>query len=170
MLKSAAISMCGKYRWKLERIWDQSKPILVVCMLNPSTADADINDPTVLRLIKFATLWGFGGIWVVNQYAYRSSSPAVLARLNDEEAEGPANYIAWNEALTYAAKNTGWILVAWGNGGQNRGRFNFWVEHHELEMRCLGVTQNGSPKHPLARGKHRILDNQMSLSWYAPCE
>lgn len=170
MLKSAAISPCGKYRWSLDRIWDQSKPRLVICMLNPSKADADINDPTILRLINFATLWGFGGILVINQYAYRSSSPAVLATLTECEAEGSINYIAWNDALIYAKKTCGWVLAAWGNGGVNQGRFNFWVEHHEIEMRCLGVTQNGSPKHPLARGKHRIPDHQMPLAWHMPCE
>ena len=78
MRKSAVISACGIYRIELRRIWDDAKPVLIVCMLNPSRADDQRNDPTVLALIHFASLWGYGGILIINLFSYRSSSPAEM--------------------------------------------------------------------------------------------
>lgn len=165
MLMHANISPCGTWRWSLTRAWDTSLPMLVVCMLNPSTADGTVNDPTILRLIAFAKAWGFGGLWVVNQYAFRSPHPSVLAAQDACTQEGPMNYMAWNDALTYATANGGWALAAWGNGGQNEGRFNFWADLHGVDLYCLGTTADGSPKHPLARGKHRIPNDQQPALW-----
>ena len=54
----AEISDCGKYRWKLWRIWDDSKPKILWIMHNPSTADAEKDDPTIRRIINFSKSWG----------------------------------------------------------------------------------------------------------------
>ncbi len=80
MTMNAVISACGTWRYELRRIWDDNLPLLVICMLNPSRADATINDPTVLNLIHFARLWGYGGILIVNLFAFRSSSPDEMMR------------------------------------------------------------------------------------------
>lgn len=162
---TADISTNLLWRWNLKRVWDASRPLLIVCMLNPSTADHMKNDPTILALIDFATRWGFGGIWVVNQFAYRSSSPTVLATLDPVTAEGPLNFREWYDALTYARATGGWALAAWGNGGDNSGRFMFWADLCDVDLYCLGTTADGSPKHPLARGKHHIPRDQQPLLW-----
>lgn len=44
-------------------------------MLTPSTADADTDDPTIRRCIGFAKSSGFGGLYVGNLFAYRSTQP-----------------------------------------------------------------------------------------------
>ena len=67
-----------RYRDELRRCWDASLPMLVVCMLNPSTADHEKEGPTLLILIHFGKLWGFGGLIVVNLYSLRASQPSAM--------------------------------------------------------------------------------------------
>ena len=82
----------GKYRYSLTRIWDNSKEKLLFIMLNPSTADGDGDDPTIEKIVNYADKWGYGGIYVGNLYAYRTSKPSKLKKLTDElEKKGPEN-------------------------------------------------------------------------------
>lgn len=165
MLMDALISSCGTWRWWLTRQWDATLPRLVVCMLNPSDADASRNDPTILTLIKFAKRWGFGGLFVINQNAFRSPHPTVMLAQPVAVRLGPKNQSTWVDALMYARSAGGWVLAAWGNGGDNQGDFVHTAEMLGVPLKCMGVTQNGSPKHPLARGLHRIPDDQVPLTW-----
>jgi hypothetical protein len=169
MIREALISACGTWRYTLLRLWDDQRPVLVVVMVNPSTADGTVDDPTILTLMKRAVRWGFGGILVVNLLALRSSTQEALHK--HEDPTGPDNPEWLREALTYASRTTGWVLVAWGNGGgivlpgSHWSEADIFMDHfagyededgQPLEFRCLGVTQSGAPKHPLARGKHRV--------------
>ena len=79
MNKAAILSDDGRYRYLLERQWDE-RPRMAWCMLNPSTADANIDDQTIKRCIGFAKREGFGGIIVVNLMAFRATSPAMCLR------------------------------------------------------------------------------------------
>lgn len=169
MLKHAVISDCLRYRYELSRIWDTGKPLLVVCMLNPSKADASIDDPTILALIHFGKLWGYGGLLVVNLYGFRSSSPKEMME-QGRHAFGPENDNYIKAAINTARDNGGRMLVAWGNGGENGGYENYIAliaRDKGVELICLGTTQSGKPKHPMARGKHRIPRDQMPIVWRA---
>lgn len=167
MIMEAIISDCGTYRYEARRIWDGAKPMLVVCMLNPSTADDKKNDPTVLTLIHFAKLWGYGGLLIVNLYAFRSSSPKEMLAAGGK-AMGPKNEFHIAAAVQYAKVNGGQLLAAWGNDGNDRAVFVAnWVQSLGVNLICLGKTKSGAPKHPLARGKHRIPRDQMPLIWRA---
>lgn len=135
-------------------------------MLNPSRGDASIDDPTILTLIWFAKLWGYGGLLIVNLYDFRASKPAEMfaapVRLS---VEGEKRAIG---ALVYAQNNGGRLLAAWGNDGNDRA--HFYVEHARcrgVHLICLGTTQSGAPKHPMARGKHRIPRDQQPIIWRA---
>jgi hypothetical protein len=153
------------YRDQLIRRWDESLPLLVVCMLNPSTADHETNDPTILTLIHFAKLWGFGGLLVVNLCAFRSPSPAVMRAAADPV--GPENDKALLNAMMYA-RASGRILVAWGNDGDFLERGAWFCDRAVnlgLSLICLGTTRSGAPKHPMARGLHRIPRDQQPLPW-----
>lgn len=149
---TAVLSPCGKYRYLLTREWDPNLPPLVVCMLNPSTADAVVNDPTIRRLIAFARREGRGGLQVVNLYALRSPDP--IALYGHPDPVGPGN----DRHIAEAVRGAGDVLVAWGaNPGPQAARVA-----HVLGMIgrpvCLGTTKDGHPRHPLyVRGAEPIV-------------
>ena len=69
------------YRYSLTRIWDNSKEKILFIMLNPSTADFKMDDPTIKKIVKFSDKWGYGGIYVGNLYAYISTNPKKMFKL-----------------------------------------------------------------------------------------
>jgi hypothetical protein len=87
--RGATLSDCGRYRYRLWRRWADGPTVLFV-MLNPSTADADVDDPTIRRCIGFARSWGAGALEVVNLYAWRATQPAEL-----KAAVGPVGEYPW---------------------------------------------------------------------------
>lgn len=89
MKGQAAFSECGQYRYVLSRNWEIDGRKLVAIMLNPSTADAEVDDPTVRRLIKFAKSWNMDGLAIVNLFAYRTANPRELLSVKDPT--GPEN-------------------------------------------------------------------------------
>ena len=149
--RTTEFSPCRQYRYTLWRTWDMFLPTsLMVVGLNPSTADATQDDPTVRRCIDYAKRWGYGALCMTNIFGYRSTDPTHLGRIADPV--GPAND-AWLLTCAHAASL---ILVAWGVHGQRHGRA-FQVETllAPFELRCLGRTREGFPRHPLYVAKHQ---------------
>ena len=72
MKKKANISDCGKYRYSLERHWGEGNKTVIFVGLNPSIADAEIDDPTIRRCINFAKSWGYDRLIMLNISAYLS--------------------------------------------------------------------------------------------------
>lgn len=174
MYRAAAISACKRYRTHLVRRWGPGAR-LVVCMLNPSRADAELDDPTILALILFAMAWGYGGIEVINLRAWRTSSPRDLfaAEADGIDTIGPDNEASWYGMRTYARCNNLPILVAWGNNAPAAdvarfsdffGRTAFGVVP-TVQLICLGTTARGAPIHPAARGKHRVPRDQQPIHY-----
>lgn len=147
MKKTAEISACGKYRYELTRVWDESKPMVCFIGLNPSTADAEKDDATIRKCIGFATRWGYGGLLMLNVFAFRTVSPKVLkaaAKNGDDvigDNRGPKilNRIK-NHAITH-------VVACWGQHAGQRGIdvASWWPE----PLECLGRCRDGSPRHPL---------------------
>ena len=108
---TAEFSACGRYRYWLERRWSADSPAVFV-MLNPSTADAKIDDPTIRRCMGFAKREGHGGLVVVNLFGWRSSDPRQLVLADDPV--GPGNTRAIGEALLMGATTSGRVICAWG--------------------------------------------------------
>src|SRR5882757_2226662 len=73
--RDAVISDCGKYRYLLRRTWDHSKPRTLFVMLNPSTADAEIDDATIRSCIRLSKEMGYGSFEVVNIFGLRATDP-----------------------------------------------------------------------------------------------
>lgn len=148
------------YRYLLWRTWDENLPKLGVMMNNPSDADAEKNDPTIYRLIHFATINGFGEILVANMYGYRTPSPKALWLVQDsgKDAVGPAN----DTYVTMMTKNTVMTLLAYGNlpRPERVDHILNLLKNLGTDCRHLGLTNSGRPKHPLSRGKSWIPDTQ----------
>lgn len=143
MMKSAVISDDGLYRYELRRQWDASRPYVIWCMLNPSTADADYDDPTIRRCIGFSRSWGYGGLIVVNLMAYRATQPQEC--ISADDPYGPLN----NSYLHYMVCTYPRIVCAWGARAP-KGAVERALRHLPRRMLfCLGITKDGHPRHPL---------------------
>ena len=143
----AVFDSSRRYRYLLTRTWDDSCPRAVWVMLNPSTADAFTDDPTIRRCIRFAACHGAGGIIVVNLFAYRAADPAALRGVADPVGE-------FNDAfIRQAGQPAGRLIIAaWGAHGTLGGRdaaVTRMLTAAEAQLRCLGTTRHGQPRHPL---------------------
>lgn len=151
MTSAAIISPCGAYRYTLHRripsVLRWVKPCLFV-MLNPSTADATMDDPTIRRCIGFAKREGCTGLTVVNLFALRATDPAELAKHADPI--GPDNSKHVVEQIDQH-QGIGAIVVAWGSHPMARAH----VCRPIVDLLaasgacCLGTTKDGHPRHPL---------------------
>ena len=145
MKKSADITPDGIYRYSLTRDWsEEGETVKTVCFvgLNPSTADAELDDPTIRRCIGFAKAWGYNRLVMVNLFAYRATEPADMKRAF--APEGLFNLTIVHEQSACADLT----VAAWGTHGSFQG-------NNERYLRCLnnphhlGLSKHGHPKHPL---------------------
>ena len=148
----AVISDCGKYRYVLRRNTKLGPSRLTretafFLMLNPSTADATIDDNTIRKCVGYATRWGAPGIVVANLYAYRTAYPKELWKA--EDIIGPEND-GWLRQLFQAHKE---VVCAWGadkNIDQDRVREVLRMAHtYNCRPMCLKTSKHGAPCHPL---------------------
>lgn len=142
MIRRAAFSRCGTYRYALWRRWDDARPDALFVALNPSTADHRQDDPTIRRCIGFARDWGYGGLIVANLFAFRTPLPAVLRQA--PAPVGPRND-RWLERL---AGEAGLVVAAWGAHGELADRAAAVAPRLGV-CHCLGLTAGGAPRHPL---------------------
>jgi hypothetical protein len=138
--RGAELSTDGLYRYRLWRHWHPDGDRVAWVMLNPSTADAVADDATIRKITGFSQRWGFAGLEVVNLYAYRATDPRVLRQLDDPV--GPDNVATVDRVLDAATL----IVAAWGAGAPLDAG---WAIVGGRDLHCLGVTKDGSPRHPL---------------------
>jgi hypothetical protein len=147
--KSARLSPCGLYRYELKRRWSAG-PTATWIMLNPSTADAEQDDPTIRRCIGFTKAWGLGGLTVVNLFALRSTDPKALTFARDPV--GPGN----DEAIHDAAVGARVVVCAWGAHATAKDRAAQVLDLLDATLHtpmCLDRTKDGQPRHPLYMSK-----------------
>lgn len=161
---TAYISGDGLYRYLLVRAISDAPKVLGVVMVNPSTADATNDDPTIRKLRGFATRMGYGRIVVANKFAYRATDVRQLKTVADPV--GPDNRVYLGQMMEQADD----VLVAWGPLSKlPRQLRNEWrkvvrvSEIHRKPLQCLRVAQDGHPCHPL------MLPYSLTLEpWRAP--
>lgn len=146
--KSAYVSECGAYRYRLTRWWGPGF-FLPFVMLNPSTADANADDPTIRRCMGFARREGFGGIVVGNLYAFRATSPKIM--LGAENPIGVENYSSLARIGIDAVAANFPVVCAWGSNAEHD--VVDWATEilrgTGARLVCLGKTAHGHPRHPL---------------------
>lgn len=139
----------GKYRYLLWRRWgDDGCDMLRWVMLNPSTADASSDDPTIRRCIGYAKREGYGGLVVLNLFALRATSPLDLTLHTDPV--GPRN----DDFLREYALDATQIVCAWGTKGaylDREGTVLRLLREIALDkcVRLGTLTRGGHPRHPL---------------------
>ena len=146
----AVFSPCGRYRYKLWRVWDPDLPLgcVMFLMLNPSTATDAEDDPTIRRCIGYARSWGYGGLYIGNLFAYRATDPTALQRV--DQPVGPDN----DQALLEMMAQCGLVVAAWSNHGAKYGRrVREVLGLVEQPLYCLRPLRSGHPAHPLYQRK-----------------
>jgi hypothetical protein len=143
---SAEISECGLYRWWLKRIW-RPGPIVCFVMLNPSTADANINDSTVRKCIGFAWRWGFAGIEVRNLYPFRATDPKDMVKAKMKGTSVTGGDRGLHELLE--AKHADLVVAAWGTKAGADRTSVFFKGMEAKPIYCIGRAVGGDPFHPL---------------------
>lgn len=146
------LSDCEQYRYRLWRHWNRDLPSLGFIMLNPSTADHQVNDPTITRCLQRALAGGkFGGLEVVNLFPLRSTDPDGLLRhpapLGDRADRN-------NGAIMDALDRCSMVICAWG---AHKAAPAQAADVLRIIRMCgrgpllhhLGLNKDGSPKHPL---------------------
>lgn len=145
MERTANISDCKQYRYSLTRRW-QDGPCLAFIMLNPSTADASVDDATIRKCIGFAKKFGYSAIEVANLFAFRATKPRDMLAAADPV--GPLN----DTVLLGLIQRNHRIICAWGGNASKSTRpaevLNM-LRAHKVETHCLHVTKDGAPGHPL---------------------
>lgn len=144
--RDAVLSEDGKYRYLLRRTWDARLPRALFVMLNPSTADAAVDDATIRSCIRLCRSWNYGSFEVVNLFAWRATDPNELRKVPDPI--GLAN----DRSISAAAGRCDVLICAWGAhqiAAQRGAAVWHLIRQHRPAVFCLGVTKDGSPKHPL---------------------
>ena len=145
MLGHATFSVCERFRYRLWRTWGPGLPLLFV-MLNPSTADARSDDPTLRRCLGFAQRAGFGALEVVNLFAYRATDPRDLRAAG--YPVGPRN----DEHIAAAVGDSAAVCLAWGSNATRLARpaeVLGLLRGLRARPQCLRLTRDGCPQHPL---------------------
>lgn len=152
---TAEFSPCGTYRYVLTRKtkcpfrWVRRALFI---MLNPSTADAIQDDPTIRRCISFAGREGCTDLTVVNLFALRATNPKEL--YGHPDPVGPLNDIRLAEMI---ASHT-FVIAAWGSHAFAKDRAKHIIDKFGPFL-CLGKTKDGSPRHPLyVKGNAELID------------
>lgn len=140
----AEFSNCGKYRYKLWRIWDESLPKAMCIGLNPSTANAEANDTTIRILISVLKKLNYGGFYMMNCFPFITSKPELLQH-------NPMSNEWNNNMLTVVASQCQDVIFTWGTFKviKEVGRDNELIEMFP-RAKCFGINKDGSPFHPRA--------------------
>jgi hypothetical protein len=148
----ATFSKCRKYRYRLWRSWGDREHRIVFVGLNPSTADENVDDPTIRKCVGFAKRWGFGAIDMVNVFAWRSTDPNGLLSATPNHV-GPDN----TETLDRAFNDAHRIVWCWGKHSARVRRLvqcaqqelGWFTTPKRCEVGTFGRMADGSPRHPL---------------------
>lgn len=160
---SAVFSPCECFRYELHEVWNASLPLWLWLMMNPSMAGLRFSDMTVSKTGQISRLGGAGGQIIANAGAYRSTSPAGLAAVADPV--GPEN----EATILRLAAEAGKIIVAYGQPPKAlRGqglRLARLLHARGYPLHVLRLSQDGTPMHPLSRGKGFIPVTTVPQPW-----
>lgn len=149
---TANFSKCNKFRYTLTRQWSEERECVFI-MLNPSTADAEKDDPTIRRCVDFAKREGCGSLAVLNLYAFRTAYPKELKAAGYPIAPPDMTYGIQNfndhviEIIT-AHKNK-LVIAAWGANAQLERALDVMNLLTDRPVYALGLTKYKIPRHPL---------------------
>lgn len=149
MIRAAHITECGLFRTWLTRRWEEwPKRALIMHGLNPSKADAEIDDPTIRRDISFAKREGCGMLMKTNLYEFRATEPKDMFAAAERRA--PDYWQRMGDLLAMAPCPVV-VVACWGVNAKQADADEFcaWAQDNSIPLWCLGKTISGAPRHPL---------------------
>jgi hypothetical protein len=167
----------GRLRMRLDR-WRTDGPRALICMCNASTADGERNDPTIRRCMELLPA-EYAGFTVVNWSPYIASDPADLHAWRDRSARNhwPRYRDICDDNYTLIgrlAETAPVRIVAWGRLVQQCVQtvvtLSELSRHGGHDLHAFGLTKDGAPKHPMARGTHRIANGSPLVVWRAKAQ
>ena len=164
--RTAWISPCERYRHALGRHWDRALGCVVFIGLNPSTADAMRDDPTIRRCINFAYDWGYGGIEMCNLFDWRSTDPKKIPRASFT-VSNKNDWVIYRKVRRAKMVIACWGRVPWADlricdlFSRVYRRCEDTGDPGCERWKCLGHTKDDYPKHPLYLRK----DTKPTLFW-----
>lgn len=147
--RAAYFSPCGTWRYALSRIWALNRPVAISAGLNPSTADAYQDDPTINSESTQFDMMGFGGLLKLNIFAFKATDPKVMRAAADPV--GPENDRIFERVLA-AVKAPSVFVATWGLHGRHRDRdlrVLAMLKAARIRPMCFAITLTGMPRHPL---------------------
>ena len=147
---SAVFSYCHRYRYRLYRVFGKGRQVTFIG-LNPSTAGAVDDDPTIRRCLAYATAWGAGTLVMVNLYAYRATDPRLLRNARKANVDIVGSDNREHVARVLAASDI--TIAAWGCNGCGSEEEDLVLSRYAATLYALGLNKDGSPVHPLYQRK-----------------
>lgn len=151
--RSATLSSCGTYRTRLDRVLSGDGPVYAFFGVNPSTADADLDDATVRKWTGFVHRWGGSRYIVGNPFSHRATDVKELRKA--AHPVGPDNY----KALLGIIADADILVPCWGNRSKVPAEFRFVLDELAAllfgsgkPVMTFGLTTSGDPMHPLMLG------------------
>lgn len=165
----ATFARNGSLRLTLTRRWALGTHVLFIGH-NPSTADHQLDDPTVRRWTHFARAWGHSGFVAVNLYPIRTPDPAECRRWADWEDAGPDWYARDDlqhnvSVVEKEAAEAALVVACWGAIARDTDWIDHVLDAVGKPVHCLGLTMSGAPIHPMARGRNRVPDDAMPIPY-----
>lgn len=140
-----------RYRWWLERQWDEALPTMTFIGFNPRSDGRHLaNDPTTARCIQIARDAGCGGIVLVNLFARRSETTADLVASEDPVGD------ECDEWITHAVERATTTVAAWGVPPGWAIPRSTEVLERLPDPQCLDYTAGGHPRHPSRVGRSTL--------------
>ena len=146
----AIYSDCEQYRYDLVWRWSETDPLLVVWMLNPSTATEIELDNTVKGISSRARAQGYGGFRIINLFAYRDTDPWAMRKVQDPI--GPHNDAVIRQVLKEAVAGGDTVVCGWGEHGNHNARASAVADlaaESGVTLHTYGINADKSPRHPL---------------------
>lgn len=162
---TARFSACDLYRYELREVWNPAGPLWLWLMMNPSVAGLQFSDMTIQKTGRISRLGGAGGQIIANTGAYRSTSPAGLFDVADPVGPDNEATILRLARLPEVAR----VVLAYGQppkplAGQG-ARLAGLLHEAGIRLHVLRLSQDGTPMHPLSRGRGFIPVETALVEW-----
>lgn len=147
-----------KYRYKLTKIWDEHKKKAIIIMVNPSKASELKSDRTVTNVTNFLVDHDYGGLIILNLFAYMSSYTTELSKRENQYELKNIDYIIGS------LKECNTVIIAWGSDNkkyitEKRKLEKILIQYDDINLKCFKDDHGKKNRHPRDLTDKWVLDD-----------